>query len=53
MDHKDRKYLLKKIKELKKQFKKNPNEHIEFLKDLGVLTPTGKLTKRYKSMIDT
>lgn len=36
------------LKDLKKRLKKDPDAILKILKDAGILTPTGRLTKPYK-----
>ena len=38
----------KALKELREQLKKDPEAVQKLLKKAGILTPTGKLSKRYK-----
>lgn len=36
------------LKELKQELKKDPKAVLKLLKKAGILTPTGKLSERYK-----
>jgi CRISPR/Cas system-associated endonuclease Cas3-HD len=36
------------LKELKQELKNDPDVVLKLLKKAGILTPTGKLSKRYK-----
>lgn len=38
----------KALKELKDELKRDPDAVLKLLKKAGILTPTGKLSKRYK-----
>jgi len=42
------KYQLKIIKQLAVDCKKNPEKVKGYLRDAGIITPTGRLTKNYR-----
>lgn len=40
--------MKKKMDAVTKEFSSNPTKALDFLQRIGVATPTGKLTKRYR-----